>query len=144
MLPIHLISVLFLGMMYFFIYRMDKKPAYDPRKIFLVLLAAAFLLRCIFAGSSRGFASDTACFAGWANLAFEGGIRNFYASGVFADYPPGFVYVLYVIGAVFSVFKIPYLSAPCLLLLKLPAIICDMATALLFYRIASRKLPPHG
>ena len=55
MLPIHLISVLFLGMMYFFIYQMDKKPSYDPRIVFLVLLAGAFLLRCIFAGSSRGF-----------------------------------------------------------------------------------------
>ena len=122
MLPIHLISVLFLVMMYFFIYRMNKKPSYDTRKVFLVLLAAAFLLRCVFAGSSEGFASDTACFASWANLAFEGGIKNFYASGVFADYPPGFVYVLYIIGAIFSLFKIPYLSAPCLLLLKLPAI----------------------
>lgn len=142
MLPIHIVSVLFLVMIYFFIYRMDKKPTYDPRKIFLILLAGAFLLRCILAGSSEGFASDTACFAGWANLAFEGGIKNFYASGVFADYPPGFVYVLYFIGAIFSLFKIPYLSAPCLLLLKLPAIFCDMATALLFYRIASKKLPP--
>ena len=49
--------------------------------------------------------------------------------------------MLYIIGAVFSLFKIPYLSAPCLLLLKLPAIFCDMATVLLFYRIASKKLP---
>lgn len=141
MLPVHLISVLFLCMMYFFIYRMDKKPSYDPKKVFLILLAVAFLLRCVFAGSSEGFASDTACFASWANLAFEGGIKNFYASGVFADYPPGFVYVLYIIGAIFSLFKIPYLSAPCLLLLKLPAIFCDMATVLLFYKIASKKLP---
>ncbi len=141
MLPIHLISALFLGMMYFFIYRMDKKPVYDPKKIFMFLLAAGFLLRCVFAGNSEGFASDTACFASWANLAFEGGIKNFYASGVFADYPPGFVYILYIIGAIFSLFKIPYLSAPCLLLLKLPAILCDMATVLLFYKIASKKLP---
>lgn len=141
MLPIHLISVLFLGMMYFFIYQMDKKPSYDCRKVFLVLLAVAFLLRCVFAGSSEGFATDTACFASWANLAFEGGIKNFYASGVFADYPPGFVYILYIIGAIFHLFKIPYLSAPCLLLLKLPAICCDIATALLFYKIASKKLP---
>lgn len=141
MLPIHFVSALFIALMYFFIYQMDKKPKYDPLKVLLILFAAAFLLRCIFAGSSEGFASDTACFASWANLAFEGGIKNFYASGVFADYPPGFVYILYVIGAIFSLFKIPYLSAPCLLLLKLPAILCDMATALLFYKIASKRLP---
>lgn len=141
MLPIHFVSALFIALMYFFIYQMDKKTKYDPFKVLLILFAAAFLLRCIFAGSSEGFASDTACFASWANLAFEGGIKNFYASGVFADYPPGFVYILYVIGAIFSLFKIPYLSAPCLLLLKLPAILCDMATALLFYKIASKRLP---
>ncbi len=44
MLPIHIVSILFLVMMYYFIYRMDKKPTYDPRKIFLILLAGAFLL----------------------------------------------------------------------------------------------------
>lgn len=141
MLPVHLISVLFLGMMYFFIYKMDKKPSYDAKKVFLFLLAGGFLLRCIFAGSSEGFPSDTACFVSWANLAFEGGIKNFYASGVFADYPPGFVYILYIIGAIFSIFKVPLMSAPCLLLLKLPAILCDMATVLLFSKIASSKLP---
>lgn len=141
MLPVHLISVLFLCMMYFFIYQMDKKPFYDTKKVFLFLLAGGFLLRCIFAGSSEGFPSDTACFVSWANLAFEGGIKNFYASGVFADYPPGFVYILYIMGAIFSIFKIPLMSAPCLLLLKLPAILCDMATVLLFSKIASSKLP---
>lgn len=141
MLSIHLISVLFLIMMYFFIYKMDKKPSYDTKKVFLFLLAGGFLLRCIFAGSSEGFPSDTACFVSWANLAFEGGIKNFYASGVFADYPPGFVYILYVLGAIFSIFKVPLMSAPCLLLLKLPAILCDMATVLLFSKIASTRLP---
>lgn len=141
MLPIHLISVLFLGMMYFFIYRMDKKPSYDPKIVFMVLLAGGFMLRCIFAGSSEGFPTDTACFVSWAKLAFEGGIRNFYASGVFADYPPGFVYILYVLGAIFSIFKIPLMSAPCLLLLKLPAILCDIATVVIFSKIASSKLP---
>lgn len=128
-------------MVCFFIRRMDKKTSHDPGKCFLILLAGAFVLRCIFAGSSEGFATDTACFAGWANLAFEGGFGDFYSSSMFADYPPGFVYVLYVIGAVFSLFKIPYLSVSCLLLLKLPAILCDMATALLFYKIAIPKLP---
>lgn len=128
-------------MMYFFIYKMDKKPSYDTKKVFLFLLAGGFLLRCIFAGSSEGFPSDTACFVSWANLAFEGGIKNFYASGVFADYPPGFVYILYVLGAIFSIFKIPLMSAPCLLMLKLPAILCDMATVLLFSKIASTRLP---
>ena len=140
MLPIHFISAAFVGMMYYFIHQMDKKPKYDSKKVLMLLLAGAFLVRCIFAGNSVGFASDTACFASWANMAFEGGIKNFYASGTFADYPPGFVYVLYLIGAIFSLFKIPYLSVPCLLLLKLPAILCDMATAMLFYRIATKRL----
>lgn len=105
-----------------------------------IIFAVAFLVRCGCAFFFKGFASDTACFAGWADLAYENGLSNFYSSGVFADYPPGFIYVLWLIGAIFSVFKVPYLSGSCLLLLKLPAILCDIAAGFLVYKAAKKTM----
>lgn len=138
MLFIH-ITALFstLGMLYA-IYRLNTLPKISGHKLLAAVFLSAFILRCISAWCNIGFASDTSCFYGWSNLAYEEGLSGFYTSDVFADYPPGFVYILYVIGAAFSFFKISYLSGPCLLLLKLPAIFCDLAAGWLLYKTCKK------
>ncbi len=103
------------------------------------LLLGALLFRCIFAFFYKGFLSDIACFSYWANRVFTGGFADFYSPDVFTDYPPGYMYVLYVVGAVMSALKTEYLSGLSLLLLKLPAILCDLASGYIIYRVASKK-----
>lgn len=138
MLFIHLTALFSILGMLCGIRRLNRLPQLSNKKFLTAVFLSAFLLRCICAWFSVGFASDTSCFYGWSNLAYETGLSGFYTSDVFADYPPGFVYILYVIGAIFSFFKISYLSGPCLLLLKLPAIFCDMATGWLLYRTCKK------
>lgn len=140
MLTIHFFALLTIILFLLGLRHIETVSSYLKGKRILLIFAAAFLIRCLCACLVRGFINDTACFAGWANLAFENGLGEFYSSGTFTDYPPGFIYVLWVIGAIFSIFKIPYLSAPCLLLLKLPAILCDMATGFLIYKVAKRTM----
>ena len=139
-LVIHLTGLITIVVFLLCIRRIDSISAFLKRRWFIAVFCAAFLLRCIAAYFCRGFTNDTACFAGWAKLAYENGLSEFYSSGAFTDYPPGFIYVLWVIGAIFSLFKIPYLSGVCLLLLKLPAIFCDMAIGLLVYRITLKAM----
>lgn len=103
------------------------------------LLLGAFLVRCLFAFFYKGFLSDIACFSYWSNRVFTGGFADFYSPDVFTDYPPGYMYVLYVVGAVMSALKTEYLSGLSLLLLKLPAILCDMASGYIIHRVASKK-----
>ncbi len=140
MLVIHLTALITIVGFLLCIRRIDSISAFLKRRWFIAVFCVAFLLRCIAAYFCRGFTNDTACFAGWAKLAYENGLSEFYSSGAFTDYPPGFIYVLWVIGAIFSLFKIPYLSGVCLLLLKLPAIFCDMAIGLLVYRITLKAM----
>lgn len=140
MLTIHFFALLTIILFLLGIKHIETISSFLKGNRIFVIFAVAFLVRCCCAYFFRGFTSDTGCFAGWANLAFENGLSEFYSSGVFADYPPGFIYVLWVIGAIFSIFKIPYLSGPCLLLLKLPAILCDMAAGFLVYKVAKKTM----
>ena len=102
------------------------------------LLAVGCVIRALFAMFHTGFISDTACFASWASRVFEGGFSAFYSPDVFTDYPPGYMYILYIIGFIQSVLSLEYLSPLHLLLLRLPAIVCDMGTCYIIYRIATK------
>ena len=111
------------------------------RRSFLWLIfGGALLLRLILAYTTHGFGNDIACFASWADRIFTVGPGQFYSAETFADYPPGFLYVLYVIGALRSLLQIPYYSDLHILLLKLPAILCDIACGFLLYREAVKRL----
>ncbi len=84
------------------------------------MFATAFLIRVALAPFT-GFKEDMTLFQGWAARLDEVGLRHFYTEGQFADYPPGYLYVLWLTSK---------LSAtPGYLLLKLPAIVADLGVA---------------
>ncbi|MCI8528832.1 MAG: phospholipid carrier-dependent glycosyltransferase [Lachnospiraceae bacterium] len=116
----------------------QRRGTFRNRQLFLLFLGALFL-RLIAAALSRGFGNDTACFASWANRIFEVGPGHFYSPDVFTDYPPGYMYVLWIVGAIGKLFHMQYYSVPHLILLKLPAIICDIFCGLLLFKEASKK-----
>lgn len=115
-----------------------KHDTFGRNHLFLLFLAA-LLTRLLAAALSKGFGTDTACFAAWAERIFQVGPGAFYSPDVFTDYPPGYMYVLWIIGAVRNFFQMGYYSVPHLILLKLPAILCDMICGLLLFGEASRK-----
>lgn len=136
---VHVIAVIFLVTAILFSKNKQIKLNHNRKWIIFAVLTATVILRAVLAVKNIGFPSDISCFYSWANMAYEGGFKSFYTSGAFADYPPGYIYILYVIGFLFHVFKVEYLSGECLLLLKLPAILCDVAAGILIYRIAEKK-----
>jgi len=120
-----------------------------PRRIstrtwFLLVLGAGFLLRIalayvVFPG--QGFVTDIQLFNDWATTLTRVGPGAFYASASSANYPPGYMYVLWLLGELGSILG-PALgisaSGATLLLLKLPPILADVAIAALLYRAGSR------
>ena len=104
-----------------------------------ILFLAAFFLRIICAELNSGFDTDISCFASWADRMYRLGPGNFYSAEVFTDYPPGYMYILWLIGALRSIFQIEYGSVAHLLLLKLPSIFSDLACGFLLYREAARR-----
>lgn len=107
---------------------------------FWMILGFAFLLRLILATTSRGFDNDVACFSGWALRAFRGGFANFYSPDTFTDYPPGYIYVLYIIGALLDKFQIDAFSGLGMLLLRMPSLLCDLFAGALLYIIGEKHL----
>ncbi len=116
-----------------------KIPNLCNKFIFLFLLA--FALRILIAGSITGHTTDMRCFAAWSDRIFALGPGQFYSPNSFTDYPPGYMYILYLVGMIKALFHLTDFSFAHLVLLKLPAILCDMATGYLLYRVASKKFP---
>ena len=97
------------------------------------MFVTGFLLRVLLARGG-GFPADIAIFQSWAARLADLGPGGFYAEGVFADYPPGFLYVLWPLGvlanALFDGVVPPFL-------LKLTAIVADVALAYVVMQLAS-------
>lgn len=102
------------------------------------MLLIGLLVRCIIGFNVYGHETDMNCFTAWSDIVFNDGISAFYASDGFSDYPPGYMYVLYVIGALKSF--LPLSSSGVVLLVKMPSIICDVITAFFVYKIAREHM----
>ena len=102
-----------------------------------IVLVLGLVIRLIAAVCYRGHETDMNCFTGWADIAFKNGLSQFYLSDGFHDYPPGYLYILYILGAVKNIFT---LNGPVLwLVLKLPAIVADLGIGYLAYKLASKN-----
>jgi len=121
-------------------------PAVSPRLLLPAVLAAGLLLRLalaylVFPG--QGYAGDLRLFAGWAQALAERGPADFYGSDPSANYPPLYLYVLWVLGALAGpLASLLHVTAgqALLLLLKLPAMLADIGVAALAARVAGRWL----
>ena len=85
-----------------------------------------------------GFQGDLDIFKAWSQRLVDVGIGNFYDPGYFADYPPGYLYVLWLFGKLSALFGS---DLPSNYLLKLPAILSDIGLAYVAMQIAARSTP---
>lgn len=123
-------------------------PDKQEKKVGLTLLVSAlllaFLLRVVLAAMIRGNETDMNCFLLWGDMVFNDGIPNFYHSESFHDYPPGYMYILYVIGWLRSVFHISWDSVSSIVMTKMPAILADLGLGVLIYKAAQGKFRERG
>ena len=100
-----------------------------------VLLALGLALRLIIAYvllPGSGFKVDLGSFSGWALELARNGPWGLYDRPIFVDYTPGYLYVLWALGLVSQALAIPIGD-----LLKLPAIVADLALALAIFSLAA-------
>ena len=102
------------------------------------LLVAAFLIRLLFIGA-EGFKSDVSTFEAWALALAEHPLRDFFAKSSFADYPPGYFFVLWFVG---HAYRLLIHSDPDYSILKafvkLPSILTDLVCSYLIFKIVRR------
>ncbi len=118
----------------------SSRPA-SPAQVWAlpVLVLLGLVLRLLFLGN-EGFRTDISTYAAWAIALAQHGFATFYGKIGFADYPPGYFYVLAVIG---HIWQAAYGShdggyAALRALVKLPAILADLGVGVLLFAVARR------
>ena len=132
-LNIILVAILILAA----IYAGVKKPNWR----YVVIPIVGLLARVLFL-PHPGFVTDIGCFKAWADELFRYGLPAYYISDSFGDYPPGYLYILYVIGFIRNVFSIGFHSLTYLVIIKLPAVFFDIAIAVFIYVYGKRFMRP--
>ena len=112
--------------------------------LFAAIMATGFLIRIVMAGMYRGYEADMNCFTIWSDMVYKDGFAAFYKSESFTDYPPGYMYILYVVGAIRSGLGLAYDSVLSNIIVKMPAIICDILIGGIIYKEANKKLKEIG
>jgi dolichyl-phosphate-mannose-protein mannosyltransferase len=118
-----------------------KQVGEAPYKFLLLglLLLTALVIRLYLAPIWIGYDTDVRTFLAWSDRAYTVGLSGMYnnAKDYFLDYPPGYMYVLYMVGMLHHKLSIPWESSGSLLLLKFPAILADIVTVYLLFHLAS-------
>ncbi len=108
-----------------------------------LLLLLGFALRMLFVGAS-GFTTDVTTFVAWTLSLLDNGLSNFYTPKTgFADYPPGYLYILALFGHLWAPFRGLDPQYNLLrIVVKLPAILADLGVGALIYAIGRRFAAP--
>jgi Gpi18-like mannosyltransferase len=104
------------------------------------IILAGFAIRMIIGLASAGYETDMACWTIWSQTAAGEGLTGIYTSGIFIDYPPGYVYVLHLLGNIANLLGIEVFTPGYNLLVKMPSIIADMVLVYIIYSKASEKI----
>jgi dolichyl-phosphate-mannose--protein O-mannosyl transferase len=127
--------------------RLGAKAVLDRSAVnvpLIAILIAGLAIRLLLLGS-EGFHNDIASFEAWALTLRDHPPWNFYAASGFADYPPGYFVVLWVLGHLYGGLLALFGADPGYALLravvKLPAIAMDLVNTVLVFAIVRRWAP---
>ncbi len=108
------------------------------------ILIAGLLVRLLLL-PSLGFHNDVSAFEAWTLTLKDNPPWQFYAKTTFADYPPGYFIVLWVLGGIYAALGHLHLISmndpsyfALRLLVKLPAVAMDLVDAVLIFAIVRR------
>ena len=129
-------ALLFLGL-----WRLIKRPeALKTRAKGQELLQVALLLllaaaaRMLVAALVPGYDVDIGCFRAWATQMAQSGPVDFYQSVSFCDYPPGYLWILWLLGLIGRA-----LGGVSEWLVKIPSVAADITLCALLYKSARAR-----
>lgn len=116
----------------------------DPKGagLFVILLVFALVARIYIALIITGYPTDIGCWTGWSYAAAGKGFFDIYQNASFIDYPPGYMYILHILGSIAKMTGLDFQGNVYNIMLKSPAIIADLATAFIIYRLCVKRLKP--
>jgi len=105
----------------------------------ILALLVSFILR-MYLSQFEGHGMDIWHFKEWSRAAYLNGFTYFYAT-VWSDYPPFYIYILWLVGAVYKLFfsfSFDMNTPVFAILLKIPANIMDIIAAFLIFLIVRK------
>ena len=124
--------------------RDDKELLQKSGKRVKYLLPVVFLagiaIRVFIGIVITGYSTDMTCWTLWSEAAAGNGLFDIYADTSFLDYPPGYIYILHILGSIGKLAGIECFTPGYNILLKIPSILADMGIVWLLYRVGSKRL----
>ncbi len=111
----------------------------DYKIIFYGILLIGIIIRIVLSMTIRGYPNDISCWIGWSNACNEHGLFNVYQSVDFLDYPPGYMYVLNILGFLMNLIG-PMPENLQWLIVKIPPITADIILSIIIFIAAKSKL----
>ncbi|HEY8177316.1 MAG TPA: hypothetical protein VIH19_01850, partial [Candidatus Limnocylindria bacterium] len=116
----------------------------DAVTLLIVIIIGGMLLRVLVGGvllPLSGFRIDVGDFTAWAQRLAERGPGEFYDPSYFSDYPPGYLYVLWLLGSIGRALQPLILGVDITAgLVKLPGILADAGVAAMLFLYSRRYL----
>jgi 4-amino-4-deoxy-L-arabinose transferase-like glycosyltransferase len=113
----------------------------DAGTLLTTILVLGLVLRVFIAGvylPMSGFAIDIGDFSAWGQRMASVGPGDFYEEGYFSDYPPGYLYVLWLLGGLGGLLA-PIVGQDATAgLVKIPGILADIGVAWLLFATCRR------
>jgi Gpi18-like mannosyltransferase len=117
-----------------------NKAAKGKFKMYLyIIFSFGLLIRLYFAINTKGHPIDMGDFKYWSLLAANN-FTHFYSSKAFTDYPPLYIYILFIIGKITIILKLGSNIIAFNLLIKLPSILADLVTAYMLIKLSNKYL----
>ena len=99
------------------------------------ILIVTFIATRLFLTGLPSLQIDMNSWQAWSARLTDVGPSNFYTPGYFADYFPGYLYLLWILGLIFKIFSSQIFSSEFAVTLKIITNIFDIGTAFLIYKI---------
>lgn len=112
-----------------------NKIEYKDTHLIKYITMIALTIRIIIAPIIEGHDLDMNCFKAWASMAAND-LTTFYVNGVFADYPPLYMYVLFIVEKIRLSLGNSYPLH--IIMIKLPSILADVVTGYLIYTFSNK------
>ncbi|MEP7081876.1 MAG: phospholipid carrier-dependent glycosyltransferase [Chloroflexota bacterium] len=119
----------------------DSLRRLDAGTVLAALLLVGLLIRVFIAAvllPRSGFAIDVGDFSAWGQRLASVGPAGFYDPGYFADYPPGYLYVLWLLGLVGGALGNVVGQDATGALVKIPGILADLGVAAVLFLMCRR------
>ena len=105
--------------------------------IFYIACVIGIFIRLYLAYNNLGHSTDMSCFSAWADMLYHDGFAAFYESEAFTDYPPGYMYILRLLGFFTNSFDLS--AGMKSVVLKSVAMLSDILMGFFIYRVSQKS-----